>query len=199
MKPLRTASFITQEDLGGERHEFINDAEFRNAPDASAWRRGLGKNGLPVISITGLLFGLVDQEAAIRQLYEIAELGKPDDQRTRAPRFMRIVVDENQPRVGGKDLDFRDEILAQIYDPGDPEPKRSLLFHIEVSDTGETHGPAFFQRRTIRDWRRIGRIVFTEGVVSYNGDFVVHFGHPQWRENRNDPRTVVRVDGMRVS
>jgi hypothetical protein len=38
--PLRTANFITQQDIGGARTDFINDAELRNAPDTTASRRG---------------------------------------------------------------------------------------------------------------------------------------------------------------
>ena len=40
--PLRTANFITQEDIGGADTEFINDAELRNAPDTTVSRRGAG-------------------------------------------------------------------------------------------------------------------------------------------------------------
>jgi hypothetical protein len=36
-------------------------------------------------------------------------------------------------------LDFRDEIMAQIYDRGDPLP-----FHIEVTDDGSTRVRTFF-------------------------------------------------------
>src|SRR5262245_55610362 len=38
--PLRTANFITQEDIGGARTYSINDAELRNAPDVTVFRRG---------------------------------------------------------------------------------------------------------------------------------------------------------------
>src|SRR5690242_14127530 len=41
-EPLRTANFFTQQDLGGERTDTINDAELRNAPDTTSWRRGFG-------------------------------------------------------------------------------------------------------------------------------------------------------------
>lgn len=195
---VKTASFITQEDLGGNRLQYVNDAEFRNAPDTTAWRRGLGLHGLPVISITGILFRMVDVEPAIRQLYEIAELDKDENVPTSAPKFMRIRVDENQPRIEGKDLDFRDEVMGQIYDPGDETKKRSLIFNIEVSDEGTTLGPAFFQRRKIKNWQHIGKIVFSEGVISYNGDQVIHFNHPTWRLKRNDPASAARLEGVRV-
>ena len=188
LEPLRTASFITQQDLGGEKTLYINDAKMRNAPDTTPWRRGLG---LPILLLTGLAFMRVDRQPTIRQLYPIAELGKGPNEPTLAPQFMQLTVDSNQQKVPGESLDFRNEILNQIYDRGDPHPKRSLIFNIEVSDRGETHG-ALVQRRTSFDWKRIGRIEFTEAVASYNGDFVLHFPHPPWRNNTNEPNSVVR-------
>jgi hypothetical protein len=116
--------------------------------------------------ITGLVLFRADKQPTLRQTYTIAELDKPVDEPTSAPEFMRLTVAEDQPRVEGADLDFRDEILAQIYDKGDPYPKRELTFNIEVSDVGESHG-IFFPSRTIRDWKRIGRIVFEEAVAPH--------------------------------
>src|SRR5262245_12726413 len=72
-EPLRTANFITQQDLGGDYCDYINDAEVRNAPDTRAWRRG---SALPVLLITGAVFQSVDKQPSQRQLYPIAELGK---------------------------------------------------------------------------------------------------------------------------
>lgn len=193
--PLETANFITQQDIGGDRTDYVNDAELRNAPDTTAWRRGLA---LPVLMISAVVFGLIDRKPSIRQLYPIAELGKPKDEPTRAPEFLRLLVAPEQPRIPGEALDFRDEIMAQIYDTGDPSPKRVLTFNIEVSDEGTTSGPSFYERRTIMNWRRIGQITFDEAVVSYNGDYVSHFGHPTWRDDRNDPATATRVNERKV-
>ena len=189
-EPLRTANFITQQDLGGELSQYINDAHLRNAPDTTPWRRG---SGLPVLLLTGLAFTRVDREPTIRQLYPIAELGKPEDEITRAPQFMRLSVVADQPRLDGKHLaDFRDEILAQIYDPGNRVPQRKLAFSIEVADRGQTRG-RLIQRRYFPDgWQAIGRIEFDEAVASYNGDFVLHFHHPPWRSDQNDPLTASR-------
>ena len=141
---LRTANFITQQDLGGERTDYVNDAELRNAPNTTSWRRGFG---VPILLVESILFGQTDKQPTQRQLYQIAELGKPGGEPTRAPAFMRLLVDPAQPRIPGEALDFRNEIMAQIYDRGDPAAKRSLIFHVEVTDEGSTHGPAFFQRR----------------------------------------------------
>jgi hypothetical protein len=144
------------------------------------------------------VFGIVDKQPTIRQLYPIAELGKPAAQTTRAPRFLRLLVASDQPKIEGHSLDFRDEVLAQIYDRGDPRPKRRLVFYIEVTDDGTETGPPFLQRRSFAHWRRIGKISFDKAVASYNGDFVIHFNHPTWRDNRNDPLTAVRVDERKV-
>jgi hypothetical protein len=193
--PLRTASFITQEDIGGDNTDYINDALLLNAPNTTAWRRGLGTG---VIVVTGVVLKIADNRPSIRQLYQIAELGKAPGEPTRAPTFMRLVVAPEQPRIDGGSLDFRDEIMAQIYDPGDATPKRKLTFHIEVTDEGETRGLPVFERRTFRNWRHLGSIVFEEAIASYNGDFVIHFNHPTWRDDQNDPATATRVNGRKV-
>jgi hypothetical protein len=194
-EPLRTANFITQEDIGGDRTDYINDAELRNAPNTTSWRRGFG---VPVLLVEAIFFGKIDKEPTQRQLYQIAELGKPAGDPTRAPAFMRLLVDPAQPRIAGEALDFRDEIMAQIFDRGDPVAKRTLTFHIEVTDDGATRGPNFLQRRSFANWKRIGRLTFDNAVASYNGDFVIHFTHPTWRGDRNDPSTATRVNERKV-
>ena len=194
-EPLRTANFITQQDIGGDFSRYVNDAHLLNAPDTRLWRRGIH---FPVLVLTGVLFGRIDRQPSVRQLYPIAELGKPADEPTRAPQFMRLRVAATQPRVEGGDLDFRDEVLAQLFDKGDPAPRRTLSFDIDVTDEGSTRGPAVFQRRTFGGWRTIGGLRFDNAVASYNGDHVVHFNHPTWRDDRNDPATATRVDERKV-
>lgn len=183
--PLRTANFITQEDLGGSNTPYINDVELRNAPDTTPWRRG---SGLAVFVVTGAVFFGTDKHPSVRQLYPIAELGEPEGTLTRAPIFIRLRVDKDQPYVRGDDLDFRNEVLGHIYDAGDPNPKRTLTFTIEVTDQGTRSG-LLVQRWKFGPWKRIGRIVFTEAVCSYNGDFVLHFPHPPIGEIRPEQKT----------
>src|ERR1043166_9063193 len=193
--PLETANFMTQQDFGGDFTDYINDAELRTAPNTTVVRRGFG---IPIAIIQSVVFSLVDRKPTIRQLYAIAELGKPAGEPTNAPTFMRLLVAPEQPRIAGESLDYRDEIMAQIYDKGDPRPKRTLTFNIEVSDEGFTFGPAFRERRAITNWRRVGKIVFDQAVASYNGDHVTHFGHPTWRDDPNDPATATRVNERKV-
>jgi hypothetical protein len=186
-EPLPTANFITQEDIGGDNSASINDAVLRNAPNTTVSRRGLAA---PILLLSGLAFNRAETKPTIRQVYQIAEIGKPAGVPTRAPEFMQFSVAPGQPVIPGDALDFRDEIMAHIYDRGDPQPKRKLVFRIETSDTGTTHGPGFKERREISNWRSIGTITFDEAVASYNGDHVIHFNHPPWRDDRNDPSTV---------
>jgi hypothetical protein len=193
--PLRTANFITQEDIGGATTESINAAELRNAPDVTVFRRGPA--GTILIKIAAV-FRRVDQQPTIRQLYQIAELGKPAGEPTRAPEFMRLLVAPEQPVMAGAELDVRDEVMGQIFDRGDPVPKRTLRFTIDVTDEGTTSGTSFRVRRAFRNWRRIGTLVFDNAVASYNGDAVIHFTHPTWRQDRNDPATATRINGVKV-
>ena len=100
--------------------------------------------------------------------------------------------------IPGAELDVRDEVMSHIFDRGDATPKRTLTFNIEVTDEGQTSGSPFRVRRTFKNWRRIGTMVFDNAVISYNGDAVIHFTHPTWREDRNDPSTATRINGMKV-
>jgi hypothetical protein len=193
--PLKTANFITQEDIGGAFSQAINDAELLNAPDTTATRRG---SGLPIILVTGLVLQRADRMPTIRQLYPIAELGKAPNEPTRTPAFMRLLVAKTQPRIPGDAIDFRDEVMAHIFDPGDAAPKRTLTFDIEVTDEGETHGTKLRERRTFANWRKIGELVFSDAAISANGDRVLHFNHPTWRDDRNDPATATRVNERKV-
>src|SRR5262249_14246959 len=160
-----------------------------------ALRRGLG---MPLLMVVGGGFSGGDKKPSIRQLYQIAELGKAQGEPPRAPAFMPLTVAPGHPTIEGGATDFRHESMAQIDATDGARPKRTLPFNIQVTDDGETHGPFFRERRTLRNWRRIGTITFDQAVVSYNGDFVIHFHHPTWRDDQNDPATATRVNERKV-
>lgn len=181
----RPASFITQEDLGASYPEGIHDSLLRNAPNISTTTRGFGLGSLLLFGFT---FFRTDMSTAIRQLYEIAELGKDRNTKTRCPRYMQLKVISSRIGGGEETADFRDEVLAQIYDPGSQIRKRDLVFQIQVSDQGELRGP-LNKKLEGADWRPIGTLMFEEAAASYNGDFVIHFHHPKWRSDVNDPAT----------
>jgi hypothetical protein len=83
------------EDIAGTYTAYINDAELRNAPDITVWRQ-------PFLVIPAIVFTLIDKVAGVRQIYPVAELGKPLDEPTRAPEFMRLLVASDQPRIEEK-------------------------------------------------------------------------------------------------
>ena len=41
-------------------------------------------------------------------------------------------------------------------------------------------------------------MTFDKAAASYNGDFVIHFNHPTWRSDQNDPATATRVNQRKV-
>ena len=150
--PLTTANFITQQDIGGDRTDYINDAELRNAPNTSGWRRGLGA---PVLLVTGIVFGKVDKNPTIRQLYQIAELGKPPGEPTRTPTFMRLVVDPSPTENSRRSIWISaTRSWLRFSTAATPLQNAGSTFLIEVTEDGSTRGPNFFQRRTFRNWRR---------------------------------------------
>ena len=193
--PLVPASLISQEDLGGMPTNYINDAELRNEPNVTLYRRRIYAL---VMLRAGMHFSRLDKEPEIRQLYEIAELDKPEGEPTLAPRHMLLKVTPGQPRIEGVDLDFRDEIYAHIFEPGKPDPTSSIDFDISVSDTGRRRGIPGFRRVKVANWHRIGRVTVTDAVASYNADHVIQFHHPGWRDDKNDPSTAIRSGETRV-
>jgi hypothetical protein len=146
----------------------------------------------------GTIFQSLDKVGDSRQVYDVAELGKPPDQPTNAPDHMLLKMASGQSRIEGRHLDFRDEVYSHIFKPGDAKPTGSMEFDISVSSTGRKTGMQGLTRVTVSDWQRIGRLRFTEAIASYNGDHVIQFHHPGWRDDRNDPSTSVRVKEERV-
>jgi hypothetical protein len=193
---LKTANVFFSDDLGGTTAAHITEVELTNAPHITGLNRG---NEIPILIQEGLVFEQVDRMATIRQVYPVAELGKAGEEPTRAPEFMRLKAAAGLPLIDEEDV--RQEVLGHIYNKGNATPQRVLRFDIAVSDTGEKSGFPLLpggQRQSITDWQTIGQIHFREGVASYNGDFVIHFQHPTWRNDKNDPRTAVRQNGEKV-
>jgi hypothetical protein len=179
------ANFFTQEDFGGTRSSSIKDVILCNAPNTTPWRRGLG---LPVFIVTFFSFLFSDKRPTVRQLYQLAELGKPAGAKTRTPRYMRLIL--SSKIAGGNNLDFRDQILAHFAGSGTNGAAPTLEFDIEVADDARFRW--FGTRVDISNWTRIGSIRFESAAASYNGDHVIHYQHPVWRNNPDDPDTVAR-------
>ena len=193
--PLVPASVIVQEDLGGMRTDYVNDAELVNAPSVHAYRRGIY---FLIMLRAGPIFQRLDKVGDSRQVFEVAELGKPPDVQTVAPEHMLFKMTAGQRKIEGRRLDFRDEIYAHIFNPGDAHPTGVMEFDISVSSYARKTGVQGLSRVAVEDWQRIGRLRFTEAVASYNADHVIQFHHPGWRDDRNDPSTHIRMNETRV-
>jgi hypothetical protein len=193
--PIIPASVIVQEDLGGMRTDYINDAELVNTPGVHAYRRGIY---FLIMLRAGLIFQRLDKVGDARQVYQVAELGKDPSEPLHAPEHLMFKMAQGQRRVEGAQLDFRDEVYGHMFDPGDKEPTGSMVFDICVSSYGRRSGVRGLSNVKVEDWERIGTLRFSEAICSYNGDHVIQFHHPRWRDDRNDPTTYVRRDGIRV-
>jgi hypothetical protein len=194
-EPLIPASVIVQEDLGGMWTDYMNDAELVNAPSVHAYRRGIY---FLVMLRASMIFPRLDKVSDSRQAYDVAELAKPAGVHTNAPEHMLLKMAPGQRRIEGRKLDFRDEIYAHMFNPGDTQPTGAMEFDISVSSHSRRTGIPGISRITVDDWQRIGRLRFTEAVASYNADHVIQFHHPGWRDDRNDSSSAVRVNETRV-
>ena len=194
-EPLIPASVIVQEDLGGMRTGYINDAELVNMPSVHSYRRGIY---FLIMLRAGMIFQTADKVGDARQVYQPAELGKDPSVPTNAPDHVMFKMAQGQRRVEGTHLDFRDEIYGHMFNPGDVTPTGSMVFDICVSNYGRKTGMPGLSRVKVDDWQRIGTVRFSEAICSYNGDHVIQFHHPKWRDDRNDGQTSVRVREARV-
>ncbi len=186
---VQTANFITQTDIGGyispKSKILYSDLVLTNAPDVTAVNRGLG---LPGFARLGNIFDRVDVMKTERQLYPLAEAYRSGEP-TRTPKFMKLTLHPGlETPDEGSGQDVRLEVWQQAT------PKNPLVYDITVSDRGETVGPDFLRRSRVHwEMAPIGRLVFAEAILSKACDDQIHFQHPAWREDVNDPVSSVRA------
>ena len=130
--------------------------------------------------------------------FAFSELEKPEEEPTRTPEIMQLRLKQQERWSSASAKDFRDEIMSHMYDPGNSTPQRKLTFDIEVADDFTRTGLAIHERINVDAWNRIGSLSFHEVVVSHNGDYVIHFHHPGWRDKRDDPATAIRPAAREV-
>ena len=184
----RPANFITQTDLGGQTDADFSDVEFLNAPDITALNRGVLGGGVKIFAITGRTFGSVDESTTIRQAYEIAELGKPTMEKTNAPKYLKLVASPAYRKKLPKG-DFRKSLQEYIHH------EKQISFDIFVANEGYTKAFTKLKQKTVvtDGWKKLGTATFFDAVASQVCDFNLHFHHPAWRKDINDPSTVVRL------
>ena len=160
---LQTANVFLADDLGGTTASHITEVDFTNAPHVTGLNRG---NEIPVLLKGGwYLNSLIAWPLSVRSTPLLNWEGS--DEQTNSPEFMRLKASSGHPVIDEKDV--RNEVLADIFDKGNPNPQRILSFDISVSDTGKRSGFVFFpkgQRQTITNWQTIGKVNCNDGVVS---------------------------------
>ncbi len=159
-----SANFFLIDDLGGTDATHYTDTILTNEPSVSMTSEVL-KNLLYAIKVAKT-FAKADQNAGIRQLYEISYLGKKETSNIITPKWMKVEAKEKM-RVNTKD--FRDEL--HINKDG-----KKLIFNISVANKST---------KNQKNWQQIGTITFDTSVVSKACDHQLHFHHPKWRSNLN--------------
>ncbi len=186
-KRYHPANFFIQTDLGGQTIADVSDVEMTNAPDVTAPRRGVIGGGVEMFAKMGITFASVDKSTTIRQLYEIAELAKPSSVKTNTPQYLKLVAAPGDRKKVGQG-DFRKTLQDYI------KRNKQITFDIYVANAGYTQTlTPLIQKTVVTDeWKKIGSVVFSDAVASQVCDFNLHFHHPSWRKDRNDPDTAIR-------
>jgi hypothetical protein len=158
----KTANFFTIDDLAGTQTPNITDVVFSNEPPLTA--SNVSKQDPSVAAImaaTIVAFKLSDSNPALRQLYEISELGMSDPSKAITPKWMHLKA--TTPMLNGHP-DFRQDLRSENFS----EP---LTFNIEVSSVSQANMTS------------IGKIVIEEMVASDSCDHRLHFHHPKFRDD----------------
>ena len=193
-KLYKPAHFVVQTDIGGQTSSDLSEVEMMNAPDVTAVRRGLVDGGfigggVRILARTGKAFDTVDESNSIRQTYEVAELGKLVQTPTNTPKYLNLTASPRHRKQLAKG-DFRIAIKDYI------EKRGEISFDILVANQGRKDTKTTLIQKTIvaEPWVKIGELRFEDAVTSRVCDAQLHFHHPAWRQNRNDPDSRVRPE-----
>ncbi|WP_197489289.1 hypothetical protein [Planctomyces sp. SH-PL14] len=145
------ANFVTVSHLSGDRSNYVIDIPVTNRPT-------IGLDPLANLINRGI-FRLMDRRPGFRQLHPISMLGLGPKDPVSTPTLMMLRAPDSLPRVKAKD--FREELRVKNY------PNGELIFEILVRES------------TDKAWNRIGRITFTDDIVSESGDKRLHFWIPR--------------------
>ena len=157
-----TANFFLIDDLGGTDALHYTDVTLTNEPKTSINSEVL-KNIFYALKLAST-FGKVDKNPAIRQLYEISELGEKNKKNIITPKWMKVEAKAGQTVEAE---DFRDELRITT--------KQKKVFLISVASKEDSQGT--------KAWQTIGSITFNSSVASTSCDKRLHFHHPKWRDD----------------
>jgi hypothetical protein len=156
---VKTANFITIDNLGGTFANHFTDVALTNQPPF-----GLNLGMIPmalVLANVFYVFNRADTQPDYRPIYALSETGLGLGETAKGPKWMQITTEDG---IGKSDaVDFRDELRVANYKNG------KLRFVISAADEKSAKGD--------RLWRRIGIIELTEDVCSQSGDHRIRFRH----------------------
>ncbi len=158
-----SANFFLIDDLGGTNAIHYTDVELTNEPKVS-FTYDVFKNLLYAIKVASS-FSDADKHSAIRQLYEISQLGENNSKNIITPKWMKIDT-KNSDKVDAKD--FRDELKLN--------DGKKIVFNISVANK-------IIDNDTTKNWDKIGTITLDTSIVSNSCDHRLHFHHPKWKDN----------------
>jgi hypothetical protein len=156
------------DDLGGRKADHFLDVSLTNEPTTTL---NPGSAALaPILAAVGFAFSKADINPNIRQAYEVSELGEARPASATTPRWVKVSASAEQTKLDA--IDFRDEFNMAA------QPTGSVSFDIAVASSVLRSGD--------KDWQTIGRIVYTDSVVSDTCDRRLHFAHPKFRPERSN-------------
>ena len=158
----------------------------------TAYRRGIY---ILIMLRAGTIFQQLDKVGDSRQLYEVAELGKPPNEPTNAPEHMLLKMAHGPaPDRRATTWISGTRSTATSSNRATRQPTGSMEFDISVSDTGREAGVQGLSRVTVTDWQRIGTIAIHRGDLPPTTPTMSSSSTtPAGATNRNDPSTAIRV------
>lgn len=162
-KVVKTANFFLIDDLGGTSAEHYTDVEMTNEPKVTPTIAVL--ENIRYAAKLATTFAAIDSHPTKRQVYEIAETNLKSNESLNVPKWMMVKASSNQKKIDAQD--FRDEFEMEANNG-------SMSFDIHTADTEDNQG---------KNWKKIGKIVFNESIISGACDHQLHFHHPIWRDD----------------
>ncbi len=153
------------DDLGGRKVDHFLDTSLTNEPATSL--NSSSPALAPIIAAIGVAFSKADINPGIRQAYEVAELGVSPTTKAVVPKWVRLSTHADQFKIDA--IDFRDEFDVT------EQPTGTIQFDIAVASQILSNGN--------KDWQTIGKITYTDSVVSDTCDHRLHFHHPKFRRD----------------
>ena len=167
-KPVKTLNAFVMNSLGGVKVPHVYRLSLTNEPELGALPAFFKvSEALRIRSDLIAADRLISEKKGNYRFRPIQHLGQEnDDKPVLAPYWLRLSPDKTIATVDQDD--FRHELNVEHY------PNNTLIWWIEVAEkTSKIKSPKK------AEWRRIGKVLFNESIVSKACDQQLHFAHPK--------------------